>query len=76
MGVDKLYIDKNKLHQLMEEKCQGNYHAFARELGVNVAHLYRFFNVPESKAGPKLLGAVAKFCKKNNLDFMSFIFLD
>lgn len=71
-----MYLNKTKVFQLMNEKCDGNYNAFARELGVNVAHLHRFLNIEGSEAGPKLLGAVAKYCEKHGLDYREYIFLD
>lgn len=71
-----MYLNKEKISQLMNEKCDGNYNAFSRELGVNVAHLYRFLNTAESEAGPKLLGAVAKYCERRGLDYREYIFLD
>lgn len=71
-----MYLNKDKLVELMNEKCKGNYNAFARELEVNVAHLHRFINTKESVAGPKLLGAVARYCEKLGLDYREYIFLD
>lgn len=70
-----MYLNKEKLVNLMVEKCDGNYNAFARELEVNVAHLHRFINTKESVAGPKLLGAVARYCEKLGLDYRDYIFL-
>lgn len=71
-----MYLNKTKLFELMNEKCEGNYNAFARELGVNVAHLHRFLNTAGSEAGPKLLGAVARYCEKLGLDYRQYIFLE
>lgn len=71
-----MYLNKDKLFDLMNKECEGNYNAFAREIGVNVAHLHRFINNAESVAGPKLLGAVAKYCEKHGLDYRDYIFLD
>lgn len=69
-----MYLDKTKVVQLMNEKFEGNYNAFSRTLGVNVAHLHRFLNTDGSKAGPKMLGAVAQYCEKEGLEFNNYIF--
>lgn len=68
-----MYLDKTKVAQLMNDKFDGNYNAFSRSLGVNVAHLHRFLN-SDSNAGPKMLGAIAQYCKKEGLQFYDFIF--
>lgn len=71
-----MYLNKVMILDLMNEECEGNYNAFARLIGVNVAHLHRFINNAESAAGPKLLGAVARYCESRNLDYRDYIFLD
>lgn len=71
-----MYLDKVKLLDLMNRESEGNYNAFARVIGVNVAHLHRFLNNAESAAGPKLLGAVARYCEERKLDYRDYIFLD
>lgn len=74
-GGDNLYIKKDKVIGLMNKLYNGNYNEFARVLGLNVAHLYRTLKNQNSKAGPKFLGALAIFCKDNNLDYNEYIFL-
>jgi hypothetical protein len=68
-----LYLEKEKVRELMKNKADGNYNEFSRQLGVDVAHLHRVLNT-ESKAGPKLLGRLMVFCKENDLDFNNYIF--
>ncbi|NSW92862.1 MAG: XRE family transcriptional regulator [Firmicutes bacterium] len=58
----------------MEEYCNGNYNAFARELNLNVAHVHRTLTKENSKAGAKFLGALMVFCEKNNLNYKDYIF--
>ena len=65
-------LDREKVFGLMNEYCGGNYNRFARNLGVDPAHLYRFLNTGVG-GGKKLVGAVIKFCKENSLDFEAFI---
>ncbi|MGE5631591.1 MAG: hypothetical protein ACM3TR_10915 [Caulobacteraceae bacterium] len=69
-------IIKEKVIELMERYCEGNYNAFARELGLNVAHLYRTLNNPNSKAGAKFLGSLIDFCERKELDYKEYIFLN
>ncbi len=71
----KVYIDKDKLKGLMEERANGGYRKFARMLGLDVAHLYRVLN-SNSMAGPKFLGRLKKYCDENGLNFEEYIFLD
>lgn len=70
-----MFLNKEKVRELMNNKANGNYHEFSRQLGVDVAQLHRVLNT-ESKAGPKLLGKLMKYCQKRNLDFYSYIFLE
>lgn len=67
-------VNKKKIQYLMNKYCNGNYNEFARQLNLNVAHVHRTLNNPRSKAGPKFLGAIIKFCEKNNLDYKEYIF--
>lgn len=60
---------------LMEERAGGNYNQFARLLNINVAHIYRILN-KKKVAGKKVIDAVIQFCKNNNLDYLSYIFLE
>lgn len=71
-----MYIKKDKVIELMNKFCNGNYNEFSRTLGLNVAHLYRTLKNKNSKAGPKFLGALAIFCKNNDLDYNDYIFLN
>lgn len=70
-----MYLDKEKVKTLMREKADNNYHEFARQLGVDVAQVYRVLN-KGSKAGPKFLGRLMRYCQNNGLDFKYYIFLD
>lgn len=69
-----MYLRKDKLRELMLEKANGNYHELARLLGVNVAQLYRILN-SNGQAGPKFLGKLMAFCRREGLDFEHYIFL-
>jgi hypothetical protein len=76
-----MFVDKAKLKELMiketadQKHPKGNYHEFARRLGVNVAQLYRTIN-SDSIAGPVFLGRLKLFCQKRGLNFDDFIFLE
>jgi hypothetical protein len=64
--------NKEKLELLMKKYCCGNYNRFARELGIDPSHLYRYINSGVG-GGKKLIGAVMKFCIKNQLDFEEYV---
>jgi hypothetical protein len=65
-------IKREKLRDLMQNYCYGNYNRFGRELGIDPSHLYRFLNTGVG-GGKKLVGAVMKFCKENELNFEDYI---
>ncbi len=75
-GELEMYINKEKVFDLMQKHFQGNYHAFARELSLDVSHLYRTLNEKNRKAGPKFLGALMQFLERNKIDYKEYIFLD
>lgn len=62
------------LKKLMQEKCYGNYNAFARETGVNVSLIYKILN-GQASAGLKTLNRLIDYMKANNLDVENYIFL-
>ncbi len=68
-----MFLEKEKVRELMVTKANGNYHEFSRQLGVDVAQLHRVLNTG-SNAGPKLLGKLMIYCQENNLDFNDYIF--
>lgn len=70
-----MFVNKEKLRGLMKKKADGNYNEFARQLGINVAQLYRVLNT-NSKAGPKFLGRLMLYCQVNDLEFKQYIFLE
>lgn len=65
-------VNRQKVHDLMNTNCEGNYNRFARELGVDPSHLYRFLNTGVG-GGKKILMSVIKYCKINGLDFEEYI---
>jgi hypothetical protein len=73
--VAKMFLNKEEVKKLMQEKANGNYHEFARQLNIDVAQLHRVLNT-KSKAGPKFLGRFMRYCLENDLDFSLYIFLD
>jgi hypothetical protein len=70
-----LFLNKEKVRKLMDEKANGNYHEFSRQMGVDVSQLHRVLNTG-SKAGPKFLGKLMRYCQDNNLNFKDYIFLE
>ena len=65
-------VNRQKIHDLMKSNCAGNYNRFARELGVDPSHLYRFLNTGVG-GGKKILMSVMKYCKTNGLDFNEYV---
>ena len=63
---------REKVEQLMQEQCFGNYNRFARELGIDPSHLYRYINTGIG-GGKKLIGALMKYCMKKGLNFEEYI---
>lgn len=64
-------LNREKLKELMETYCN-NYNRFAREMGVDPSHLYRFLNTGVG-GGTKLIGGVIKFCKAKQLKYEEYI---
>lgn len=64
--------NRNKVFELMNTYCDGNYNRFGRELQLDPSHLYRFLNTGVG-GGKKLVGAIIRFCKENNLNFEDYI---
>lgn len=65
-------INRKKIFDLMNTHCAGNYNRFARELGVDPSHLYRFLNTGVG-GGKKIVISIIKFCKNNGLNFDEYI---
>jgi hypothetical protein len=67
-----LIVKREKLQNLMNAYCGGNYNRFGRELDINVSHLHRYINHGIG-GGKKLMGAVIKFCKSKGLNFEEYV---
>lgn len=65
-------VDRAKLKALMQERCNGNYNKFARDLGIDASHLYRYLNSGIG-GGRKLIGAVMKYCIVNGINYEDYI---
>lgn len=62
------------LNGLMNDKCDGNYNAFARETGVNVSLLYKLLN-GKAGAGLKTINRLIDYLQASNLNIEDYIFL-
>ena len=67
-----MQANRNKVIELMNKYCSGNYNRFSRELKVDPSHLHRFLKTGIG-GGKKLVGAIIKFCKENGLNFEEYI---
>jgi hypothetical protein len=65
-------VNREKVFELMNTHCAGNYNRFARELDVDPSHLYRFLNTGVG-GGKKILMSLMRFCKNKGLDFDEYI---
>lgn len=65
-------VKRQKLLDLMNTYCAGNYNRFARELEVDPSHLYRFLNRGIG-GGKKIVGATMRFCKLNGLNYEEYV---
>ena len=65
-------LNREKIKELMDSRCMGNYNRFSRELGVDPAHLYRFLNTGIG-GGKKIILSLMKYCEKNNLYYKKYI---
>lgn len=60
-------IKRDKVMELMKTYCEGNYNRFAREMGVDPAHLHRFLNTGVG-GGKKIISGIIKFCREKNIN--------
>ncbi len=60
-------INREKLNEMMQIYCAGNYNRFGRELGVDPAHLHRFLKTGVG-GGKKIVFGILKFCKEKNIN--------
>lgn len=65
-------VNRMKVVLLMLEHCNGNYNQFARELGINPSHIYRYLNSGIGE-GRKLVGAIIKFCKDRGINYEEYV---
>ena len=65
-------INREKVNDLVEEYCAGNCNRFAREVGVDAAHMYRFLKTGVG-GGKKVVLGLIKFCKSKSLNFEEYI---
>lgn len=70
-----MFLNKSKIRELMNEKANGVYHEFARQMDVDVAQIHRILNT-NSEAGARFLGRFKIYCDANNINFNDYIFLE
>ena len=67
-------IKIEKLKELMQDRYNGNYNAFARDAKIDVALLYRIMN-GQANAGMKTINSLIEYLKANSLKVKDYIFL-
>lgn len=65
-------LNRNKLIELLKTEFDGNYSKLARELGIDISHLYRFLNTGVG-GGRKMLVSVIALCKRRGLNFDNYL---
>ena len=68
----KPQLNRAAMIELMRTRCDGNYNRFARELGVDPGHLYRFLNTGVG-GGKKIIFGLMDYCMKNDIDYRSHL---
>lgn len=64
--------NREKIRQLMQDYCNGNYNRFAREMGVDPSHIHRFITTGVG-GGKKLISGIIKFCNDKKLNFNDYL---
>ena len=67
-------LNKEALNKVLYDEYEGNYSRFSRELGLDVAYVYRVL-VKDRNCGTKFFSNVMKWCNEKGRDFNEFIFL-
>lgn len=60
---------------LLREKFDGNQAKMAKELGISRFQFNSILKNNGKNAGKKVIGAIIKFCQRNNYNFEDYIFL-
>ena len=68
-------INMGAFNTLLREKFNNNQAEMARGIGVSKYQLNIVLNNNGKKAGKKFIGAIIKYCDKNNYNFRDYIFL-
>jgi hypothetical protein len=69
-----MQLNKKSLKDLLYSEFDGNFNKMARELGINVAQLYRVLE-KDSNAGAKFFCRLMLWCNQHGHDFNDYIFL-
>ncbi len=68
-------INMGAFNTLLREKFDNNQSKMARILGISKYQLNIILKSNGKNAGKKVIGAIIKFCEKNNYNFKDYIFL-
>ena len=68
-------INMGAVNTLLREKFDNNQSKMAKELEISRYQLNMILNHNGKNAGKKVLGAIIKYCDKNNYNFRDYIFL-
>jgi hypothetical protein len=68
-------INMGAFNTLLREKFNNNQSEMAKTLNVSRYQLNMVLNHNGKNAGKKIIGAIIKYCEKNNYNFRDYIFL-
>lgn len=68
-------INMGAFNTLLKTMFNNNQAEMARAFDINKSQINAIIHSNGKKAGKKVMGAIIKFCKENNYDFMDYIFL-
>lgn len=68
-------INMGAFKTLLREKFNNNQAQMAKEMGISRFQLNTILNNRGKSAGKKIIGAIIKYCDKNNYNFRDYIFL-
>lgn len=69
-------LNVEELAKFIQEKFHNNQAYCAEELGVNKSYLNLILNKKINNDSGKIIVKLIEYCKRNNIDYDRFIFLD
>lgn len=68
-------IDVEEVKKLIKERFRNNKKWFAEEIGIDYSYLLLILKGKKKPTSAKFIKLLKQYCKKNKLDYNSYIFL-